>query len=115
MAAAEELQRFPSARHYAVRNASGAADSVRQHREPLAPVQLQFAAAHPTATAPPLPTYTAKPGLTSGDVDDHATRLYISGELPSPKAFAFQRGRLRIDWRALAGVDADQVVRVPRI
>jgi hypothetical protein len=38
------------------------------------------------------------------------TLYYATGVLPQPKPFSFQTKRLRIDWRALVGVDVNAVV-----
>jgi hypothetical protein len=49
--------------------------------------------------------------LTEHDVSQHETTLYATGDLPRPKNFEFAHSLIRIDWRALAGVDVDRLVR----
>lgn len=46
------------------------------------------------------------------DVAQHESHLYASGMLPRPEGFQFSREMIRIDWRTLAGVDINSLVRM---
>lgn len=70
-------------------------------REPLTPLTL---ASSWGATA------SAFHELKDQDISQYETALYASGSLPRPKTFSFAESSIRIDWRALAGVDIDHLV-----
>ena len=70
-------------------------------REPLTPLTL---AGSWGATA------GAFNELKDADISKYETALYASGSLPRPKTFSFSDSSIRIDWRALAGVDIDHLV-----
>lgn len=56
--------------------------------------------------------YSRQKGALGEEPDELTNSLYYAtGVLPQPKPFAFQTKRMRIDWRALVGVDVDAVVR----
>jgi hypothetical protein len=74
------------------------------HREPLLPMQPHTIGAWSYQLPPDKIT------LQGQEVASHASDLYASGELPSPRVFAFSKTKIRIDWRALAGIDIDYVV-----
>jgi hypothetical protein len=71
---------------------------VGQHRVPLSPLTITNVGG----------TYAKS--LSDREVAAHESGLYASGTLSMPKAFAFSSKKIRIDWRALAGIDIDKVV-----
>ena len=75
-------------------------------REPLSPMKNTGNTAAGMVTG-----HLATTGTQLDDVDTYAASMYASGELSSPKAFAFSKAHVRIDWRALSGIDIDHVVR----
>jgi hypothetical protein len=93
---------YPSAA-YGLQSGSEA-DTKAFRREPLTPLTL---AASWTATA------SAFNALKEQDISRYETALYASGSLPKPKSFSFSEASIRIDWRALAGVDIDHLVCKP--
>jgi hypothetical protein len=78
--------------------------SSKQAREPLTPLTL---AGSWNASA------SLFADLKEQDVTQYETALYASGSLPRPKNFSFSDASIRIDWRALAGVDIDHLVCKP--
>jgi hypothetical protein len=97
------LPDFPSAMHGLCGIPSMVTAS--SHREPLTQMQPLTIGAWSSQ----LPT--SKNMFPDEQVAAHASDLYVTGELPSPQMFAFSKAKIRIDWRALAGVDIDYVVR----
>lgn len=57
--------------------------------------------------------FASPPRTTKVEQPDELTNTlyYATGVLPPPRPFSFQTKRLRIDWRALVGVDVEAVVR----
>jgi hypothetical protein len=84
----------------------GTTGHAQAFREPLAPVQTSG-----MAWAPPLPPLNTKAAINDHEINAHASTMYASGDLPSPRAFSFSKAHFRIDWRALSGIDIDRVVR----
>lgn len=73
-------------------------------RDPLTP--LKDANTQPTGIS--LLSHSA--AFKNVHVTDHESLLYANGTLPRPIAFSFSKEMIRIDWRALAGVDIDRLV-----
>lgn len=94
-----EATQYPAA-SYVLRSGKGA--TLSPPREPLTPLTL---AASWSATA------HAHNEVKEQDLTQYETALYASGSLPRPKPFSFAEASIRIDWRAVAGVDLDQMVR----
>lgn len=44
------------------------------------------------------------------EIKEHESLLYATGTLPRPENFMFSKEMIRIDWRALAGVDIERLV-----